>query len=83
MKHIFRFFSSIGGIDSCQGDSGGPLFTGTGETAIQHGIVSWGKKHFLEQRKGFLYIMSFYLFMKAADALKLLILVFLPFYYSL
>ncbi|XP_046450136.1 trypsin-1-like [Daphnia pulex] len=32
-----------GGIDSCQGDSGGPLFTGTGETAVQHGIVSWGQ----------------------------------------
>lgn len=32
----------IGGIDSCQGDSGGPLFTGTGASAVQHGIVSWG-----------------------------------------
>ncbi len=29
-------------IDSCQGDSGGPLFTGSGETAVQHGIVSFG-----------------------------------------
>lgn len=34
---------SNGGIDSCQGDSGGPLFTGTGATAVQHGIVSWGQ----------------------------------------
>ncbi|XP_046441774.1 transmembrane protease serine 9-like [Daphnia pulex] len=32
-----------GGIDACQGDSGGPLFSGSGETAVQHGIVSWGK----------------------------------------
>lgn len=32
-----------GGVDSCQGDSGGPLFTGTGATAVQHGIVSWGQ----------------------------------------
>jgi len=31
-----------GGVDSCQGDSGGPLFTGTGATAVQYGIVSWG-----------------------------------------
>ena len=33
----------LGGIDSCQGDSGGPLFTGTGDSAVQHGIVSWGQ----------------------------------------
>ena len=33
----------LGGIDSCQGDSGGPLFTGTGASAVQHGIVSWGQ----------------------------------------
>jgi trypsin len=33
----------LGGIDACQGDSGGPLFSGSGETAVQHGIVSWGK----------------------------------------
>jgi trypsin len=33
----------LGGIDSCQGDSGGPLFTGSGSTAVQHGIVSWGQ----------------------------------------
>lgn len=32
-----------GGIDSCQGDSGGPLFAGSGTTAVQHGIVSWGQ----------------------------------------
>lgn len=32
-----------GGMDACQGDSGGPLFAGTGETAVQHGIVSWGR----------------------------------------
>jgi trypsin len=30
------------GKDSCQGDSGGPLFTGTGASATQHGVVSWG-----------------------------------------
>jgi len=32
----------FGGADACQGDSGGPLFTGTGDNAVQHGIVSWG-----------------------------------------
>jgi len=30
------------GKDSCQGDSGGPLFTGSGITAVVHGLVSWG-----------------------------------------
>jgi trypsin len=30
------------GIDSCSGDSGGPLYEGSGNSAIQHGIVSWG-----------------------------------------
>lgn len=28
--------------DSCQGDSGGPLLAGTGQDAVQVGIVSWG-----------------------------------------
>ncbi|GAA5214474.1 hypothetical protein GCM10025776_07190 [Corallincola platygyrae] len=30
------------GIDSCSGDSGGPLFEGSGDSAVQYGIVSWG-----------------------------------------
>lgn len=34
---------SLGGIDSCQGDSGGPLFTSDGDSAVLHGIVSWGE----------------------------------------
>ena len=37
------FLLLLGGIDACQGDSGGPLFSGSGETAVQHGIVSWGR----------------------------------------
>ena len=28
--------------DSCQGDSGGPLFVRSGNTVVQHGLVSWG-----------------------------------------
>ena len=32
-----------GSVDACTGDSGGPLFTGTGDNAVQHGIVSWGR----------------------------------------
>ncbi len=39
----FNFFLQPDRIPYCQGDSGGPLFTGTGETAVQHGIVSWGQ----------------------------------------
>lgn len=29
--------------DSCQGDSGGPLMQGMGQSAMQAGVVSWGK----------------------------------------
>lgn len=32
-----------GGKDSCQGDSGGPLVCQEGSTAVQYGVVSWGK----------------------------------------
>lgn len=33
---------AVAGEDSCQGDSGGPLFVRSGNTVIQHGLVSWG-----------------------------------------
>lgn len=33
---------AVAGEDSCQGDSGGPLFVRSGNSVIQHGLVSWG-----------------------------------------
>lgn len=33
---------AVAGEDSCQGDSGGPLFMRSGNTVVQHGLVSWG-----------------------------------------
>nr|CAH0113029.1 unnamed protein product [Daphnia galeata] len=52
---------SNGGIDSCQGDSGGPLFTGTGDSAVQHGIVSWGQGCALAGYPGVYTQVSFFL----------------------
>ncbi|XP_046450125.1 trypsin-1-like isoform X3 [Daphnia pulex] len=52
---------SDGGIDSCQGDSGGPLFTGSGSTAVQHGIVSWGQGCALAGYPGVYTQVSFFL----------------------
>jgi secreted trypsin-like serine protease len=40
VKQICAF---VKGKDSCYGDSGGPLFTGSGASAKQYGVVSWGE----------------------------------------
>ncbi|EFX71704.1 hypothetical protein DAPPUDRAFT_347781 [Daphnia pulex] len=53
--------TSNGGIDSCQGDSGGPLFTGTGASAVQHGIVSFGQGCALAAYPGVFTQVSFFL----------------------
>ncbi|XP_045025777.1 trypsin-1 [Daphnia magna] len=58
---------SNGGIDSCQGDSGGPLFTGTGASAVQHGIVSWGQGCALAGYPGVYTQVSFFLDWIAAN----------------
>ncbi|XP_046651387.1 trypsin-1-like [Daphnia pulicaria] len=53
--------TSNGGIDACQGDSGGPLFTGTGASAVQHGIVSFGQGCALAAYPGVYAQVSFFL----------------------
>nr|CAH0113026.1 unnamed protein product [Daphnia galeata] len=54
-------------IAYCQGDSGGPLFTGTGETAVQHGIISWGQACTYSQFPGVYTQVSYYLDWIAAN----------------
>lgn len=43
ITHTVLCAGSDNGTDSCQGDSGGPLMIGTGQQAVQAGVVSWGK----------------------------------------
>lgn len=70
--YCFELGFHIGGMDACQGDSGGPLFAGTGETAVQHGIVSWGRSCAEPQWPGnYLFVIDF-----------LKTLIFLPFFFS-
>ncbi|XP_046632118.1 trypsin-1-like [Daphnia pulicaria] len=56
-----------GGLDSCQGDSGGPLFTGSGETAVLYGIVSWGEGCALASYPGIYTQVSYFLDWIAAN----------------
>ncbi|KZS10600.1 putative Trypsin [Daphnia magna] len=56
-----------GGIDSCQGDSGGPLFASDGDSAVLHGIVSWGEGCALASFPGIYTQVSYYLDWMAAQ----------------